>query len=140
MIYWLPDNVFFGLPLMDLLVDAFLLGYRLHSILSYALGFESMTSLAQKHMLYELAVHAINCQVSKIAGQLNQARMSSPDDLEHIAQLKEKSTALFMERAGLGAEDEVAAEAILRKYAVDPARVDKALAIIGDFKDGSASD
>lgn len=99
-----------------------------------------MTSLAQKHMLYELAIHAINCQVSKISGQLNQARMRLPNDLEHIAQLKEKSTALFMERAALGAEDGVAAEAILRKYAVDTVRVDEALAVIGEFQDGGASD
>ncbi|MBD9467761.1 hypothetical protein [Pseudoxanthomonas sp. PXM01] len=91
-------------------------------------------------MLYELAIHAINCQVSKISDQLNQVRTSSPNDLEHIAQLKEKSSAFFMEREGLGAEDEVAAEAILRKYAVDPARVDEALAMIGEFEDGAASD
>ena len=78
-------------------------------------------------LLYELSLSAFQWQISTISEILVEERARDVQDDARIAALRAKSMALYLERHELNSDDVAAMEAVVRKYAAKPARVEEVL-------------
>ena len=71
-------------------------------------------------VLYELARELIGGKMSLIAAELGAERLRSSIDTAKILQLKEQSSALFLEREELRSNDELAIRACIARHSRRP--------------------
>lgn len=83
------------------------------------------------YILYELARDCIGMRIAELSAQLAHARHQSIPDHVLIAELKRRSSTLWMERHELSWRDDAAIEACLLTHSAHP---DRALALIAQLK------